>query len=218
MHLLTTLLLAHLLADFPLQTNALAKLKRASLTGVFIHVLIYVLITTLVMREPARYWALIGGLGGVHFLIDSIKMRYTHEQHEQVLPRQCAHIFTCAFPLSQQSLEICYFVLDQCFHFLSIGLAAYLATVCYAKLPQSILPYEITLVAVGFALLLAFMVFCWVWVNSLSEEQVKRHIVLQWAKHQMLALEQSIGLLLIGFIFAAPTYQWLSNFLHSLGK
>lgn len=98
MHLLTTLLLAHLLADFPLQTNALAKLKRASLTGVFIHVLIYVLITTLVMREPARYWALIGGLGGVHFLIDSIKMRYTHEQHEQVPPRQRARYFCLRFP------------------------------------------------------------------------------------------------------------------------
>lgn len=218
MDLLSILLLAHLLADFPLQTNALAKLKSSSLTGVFIHVLVYVLITTLVIREPAHYWALIGGLGIVHFLIDSIKTRYTHKQHKPTPTLPINRIFACTLTLSQQSIETCYFVVDQCFHFLSLGIAAYLATAYYSELPQSILPYEITLVAVGFALLLALMVFCWVWVNSLSEEQVKRHTLLQWAKHQMLALEQSIGLLLIGFIFAAPTYQWLANILHSFGK
>jgi hypothetical protein len=194
MHLLTTLLLAHLFADFPLQTNALAKLKKVSLTGVFIHVLVYVLITALVIREPARYWALIGGLGIVHFLIDSLKTRY------------------------QQSLETFYFVIDQCLHFVSMVIATYLAMVFYPELPQSILPYDIALVAVCCAFILAFMVFCWVWVNSLHEEQVKRHCLLQWAKHQMLELEQRIGLLLIGFVFAAPTYQWLTNILHLLGK
>lgn len=194
MHLLTTLLLAHLLADFPLQTNALAKLKKASLTGVFIHVLVYVLITALVIREPARYWALIGGLGITHFLIDGLKTRYL------------------------QSFETFYFVIDQCLHFLSIGIATYFALVYYTEPPQSILPLGVVLVAVGCAFILAFMVFCWVWVNSLREEQVKRHFLLQWAKHQMLELEQRIGLLLIGFVFAAPTYQWLTNIFHLLGK
>lgn len=194
MHLLATLLLAHLFADFPLQTNALAKLKKTSLAGVFIHVLIYVLITTLVIRDPAHYWALIGGLGMIHFVIDSIKTRH---------PR---------------SVETSYFVIDQCLHFLSIGLATYLAMLYYVVPPQSILPYEVVLVGVGFAFILAFMVFCWVWVNSLNEEQVNRHYFLQWAKHQMLELEQRIGLLLIGFVFAAPTYQWLTNIFHQLGK
>lgn len=194
MHLLTTLLLAHLFADFPLQTNALAKLKKTSLTGVFIHVLIYVLITSLVIREPARYWALIGGLGTIHFLIDSLKTRQS------------------------QSVETFYFVIDQCLHFLSIGIATCLTFFYYPEPPQSILPYGVVLVGVGFALVLAFMVFCWVWVNSLNEEQVKRHYFLQWAKHQMLELEQRIGLLLIGFVFAAPTYQWLTNIFHQLGK
>lgn len=194
MHLLTTLLLAHLFADFPLQTNALAKLKKTSLAGVFIHVLIYVLITSLVIREPARYWALIGGLGIIHFLIDSLKTRQS------------------------QSVETFYFLIDQCFHFLSIGIATYLTLFYYPEPPQSILPYAVVLVGVGFALVLAFMVFCWVWVNSLNEEQVKRHYFLQWAKHQMLELEQRIGLLLIGFVFAAPTYQWLTNIFHQLGK
>jgi len=194
MHLLTTLLLAHLFADFPLQTNALAKLKKVSLTGVFIHVLVYVLITALVIREPARYWALIGGLGIVHFLIDSLKIRY------------------------QQSLATFYFVIDQCLHVVSMVIATYLAMIYYPELPQSILPDNIAFVAVCGAFMLAFMVFCWVWVNSLHEEQVKRHYLLQWAKHQMLAVEQRIGLLLIGFVFAAPTYQWLTNILHLLGK
>lgn len=194
MHLLTTLLLAHLLADFPLQTNALAKLKRVSLTGVLIHVLVYVLITALIIREPIRYWVLIVGLGIVHFLIDSLKLRYQHW------------------------LETFYFVIDQCLHLISIAIATYLAIIYYPELPQSILPYDVTLFAVCCAFILAFMVFCWVWVNSLKEEQVKRHCLLQWAKHQMLDLEQRMGLLLIGVVFAGPTYQWLTNILHLLGK
>jgi hypothetical protein len=34
----------------------------------------------------------------------------------------------------------------------------------------------------------------------------------------MLELEQRIGLVLIGFVFAAPTYQWLTNLLQVMLK
>jgi hypothetical protein len=194
MHLLTTLLLAHLFADFPLQTDGLAKFKRESLMGVFLHVLVYMLITTLVIREPLAYWPLILGLGVVHFLIDALKTRY------------------------KQTWETFYFVIDQCLHFLSIAIATFWAIHWYLEPPQSILPYEIVLTGLGCALILALMVFCWVWVNSLSDDHVQRHVLLRWTKHQMLVLEQRIGLILIGFVFASPTYQWLATIFHSVSK
>lgn len=194
MHLLTTLLLAHLFADFPLQTNGLAKLKRESLTGVFLHVLVYVAITTLFLEHPLDYWVLILGLGVVHFLIDALKTRY------------------------KQTFEPYYFVFDQCLHFLSIALATYLALTYYYSPPTSVVPPGVATVALGCALILGFMVFCWVWVNSLNEEQVQSHFLLKWTKHQMLELEQRMGLVLIGFVFAAPTYQWLTNLVQGMLK
>lgn len=194
MQLLTTLLLAHLFADFPLQTNGLAKLKRESLTGVFLHVLVYVTITALFLAHPLRYWALIGGLGGVHFLIDALKTRY------------------------KQTFEPYYFVFDQCLHLLSMAVATYLALRYYHQPPTSIVPFGVVTIALVCALLLALMVFCWVWVNSLAEERIQSHFLLTWAKHQMLELEQRIGLVLIGFVFAAPTYHWLTNLLQVMMK
>lgn len=194
MHLLTTLLLAHLFADFPLQTNGLAKLKRESLTGVFLHVLIYVAITGLAIQKPLAYWPLILGLGAIHFVIDASKGSYT------------------------QKFEAFYFLIDQCLHFISIGIATLFTLYLYAQPPQSVWPYNLVLIALACALLLAIMVFCWVWANSLSEEQVQRHFLLRWTKHQMLTLEQRIGLLLIGFVFAGPTYHWLSTIFHFVTK
>jgi Protein of unknown function (DUF3307) len=190
MQLLTTLLLAHLFADFPLQTNGLAKLKKECLFGVFLHVFIYVIITALVIHEPGNYWLLILGLGVMHFLIDALKLYY------------------------RQIVETFYFVIDQCLHLLSLAIATYFTLHWYAEPPQSTLPYAVVLIALGGALILALMVFCWVWVNSLKEEQVQRHLILRWIKYQMLMLEQRIGLVLIGFVFAAPTYKWLTNIFH----
>jgi len=190
MHLFTTLLLAHLFADFPLQTNGLAKLKRESLAGVFLHVLVYIAITTWVIREPLTYWPLILGLGVVHFLIDALKVH------------------------CPQTVGTFYFLIDQCLHFLSIGVATFLALRWWANPPHSNLPYDVVRIALGCALVLAGMVFCWVWVNNLNEEQVQQHFLLRWTKQQMLVLEQRMGLVLLGCVFAIPTYQWLTTIFH----
>jgi hypothetical protein len=194
MQLLTTLLLAHLFADFPLQTNGLAKLKKKSLTGVFLHVLVYVFITAWAIQEPLTYWPLIVGLGVAHFVIDALKIR---------LPK---------------TVETFYFVIDQCLHFLSIAVATVIALHVWPTPPQSVLPNSMATVALGCALVLAVMVFCWVWVNNLNEEEVQRNGLLRWIKEQMLALEQRIGLILVGFVFAGPLYQWLTNIFHFVAK
>ena len=190
MHLFATLLLAHLFADFPLQTNGLAKLKKERLVGVFLHVLVYVAITTMVLHEPLHNWPLIVGLGIVHFFIDALK----------------AHC--------PPKLETFYFVIDQALHLLSIAIATYLTLYWWATPPQSSLSYTLVCVALGFALILAGMVFCWVWVNNLSEEQVQQHFLLCWIKWQLLGLAQRIGLVLLCVVFAAPAYQWLTSIFH----
>ncbi|NJO07801.1 MAG: DUF3307 domain-containing protein, partial [Chloroflexaceae bacterium] len=71
MHLLITLLLAHLFADFPLQTNRLARLKRTSLKGVLIHVLIYMVVTAFsVAISHLHFWTTGSSVSvAVHFVI-----------------------------------------------------------------------------------------------------------------------------------------------------
>ncbi|MEZ4869097.1 MAG: DUF3307 domain-containing protein [Caldilineaceae bacterium] len=178
MHLLITLLLGHLLADFPLQTNGLAKLKKKSLGGVFLHVLIYMTITALLLRAPFTYWPLIVGLGAVHFTIDTLKM-YCNLKN-----------------------EVLCFVIDQILHFITVALAVVLAYRTWNEVPVGILSNHVLIGTFLCAFVMALMVFCWVWANSLNEEQLKRHYLLPWIKQQMLVLEQRMGLALIGLIFA----------------
>lgn len=177
MHLLITLLLAHLFADFPLQTNGLAKLKKTHLSGVLIHVLIYMVVTALLLQNPFHYWPLIVGVAVAHFLIDAAKIN-------------------CKF-----RNEVNCFVLDQFLHFISVALAAYLAHQYWSPAPVGILPDTLLLAAFLCAFALAIMVFCWVWTNGLSDEQINRHVFLRWAKDRMLPLEQRIGLVLVILVF-----------------
>src|SRR5690606_27510716 len=66
--------LAHLLADFPLQTNRVFRLKIASNAGLALHVAIHLLMTVLLVQQPARHLSLLLVLGVVHFLIDWTKL------------------------------------------------------------------------------------------------------------------------------------------------
>lgn len=184
MHLLLTLLLAHLFADFPLQSNSLAQLKRTSIIGVLLHVLIYMVVTALLIQSPLTYWPLILGLTVAHFIIDALKM------------------------YCQTKNEIKCFIADQFLHFFTVALAAWLATVIWTPAPVGLLPTPLLIAAFFGALLLAFMVFCWLWINRLSEEQLQQHDLLRWAKYQMLTLEQRVGLVLLILVFLGQLVLW----------
>lgn len=176
MHLLTTLLLAHLFADFPLQSNRLARLKKSSIRGVFIHVLIYMGATAILLQQPLQYWPLVVGLGLAHFTIDAIKIVCTTQR------------------------AILSFVIDQIMHVATVVLAVLIAYWLWRPVPQGILSDYLLGLAFSCALLLAIMVFCWVWTNDLSEEQLKRYVLLRWVKNEILLLEQRVGLVLIGIV------------------
>lgn len=76
MTLFATLLLGHLIADFPLQSNFVFRLKTRSFAGLLLHVGIHIFILCLVLVEPWRYWPVLLFLGVSHFLIDWVKVRW----------------------------------------------------------------------------------------------------------------------------------------------
>lgn len=70
-----TLLLGHLIGDFPLQTNSVFQLKTRSNTGLLVHVSIHLLVTSILLLDPLSAWPALLFLGSAHFLIDWIKLR-----------------------------------------------------------------------------------------------------------------------------------------------
>jgi|GEM_PF-925665 len=185
MHLLMTLLLAHLFADFPLQTNALAKLKDKHFEGVFYHVLIHMAITALLIRDSQQYWLLIVGLGIVHFVIDALKI---------LLPFKKG---------------VWYFLADQFVHLISLVLATYLAQRLWYPAPVGILPDKWLVMVLSGALVPAVMVLFWVWTSTLNPEYVTRSLLLCWTKQRLLLIEQRVGLALISVVFARPAFYWV---------
>lgn len=180
MNLLMTLLIAHLFADFPLQTNALAKLKDKHFEGVLYHVLIHVAVTSLLINHSQQYWPLILGLGVVHFIVDGLKI---------LLPFKKG---------------VVYFLADQCVHLISLIVAAYLAQQFWTPAPIGILPDNWLGVVLSGAFIPAAMVLVWVWASTLSQEYVTRSLLLCWTKQRLLLIEQRIGLALISVVFLRP--------------
>ena len=70
-----TLLLAHLLADFPLQTNTIAALKSKSVHGLLMHVGVYMAATWALLGFGLTICPLIMLLGIAHFAVDWLKVR-----------------------------------------------------------------------------------------------------------------------------------------------
>jgi len=75
MNLFATLLLAHLIADFPLQTNGLYRLKSRHWAGVLLHAAIHYLITALLIKNPLTHWHALIPLFVLHVIIDWVKLQ-----------------------------------------------------------------------------------------------------------------------------------------------
>ena len=93
MHLIATLLLGHLIADFPLQTNWLFGLKRRHWAGVLLHAAIHCAVTAFVLRDSLSQWPMLLTLGLVHFATDWLKLRMTFQtEGPAFLLDQLAHL------------------------------------------------------------------------------------------------------------------------------
>jgi hypothetical protein len=150
-----TLLLAHLVADFPLQTDWIFRVKTRHWLGVALHAVVHVLVTALLLRETATLWLLLAALGILHFLCDWAKLRCPSN--------------------SQASM----FLIDQAVHVLVLALLAW----WFASIP-TVLPPGALYLFLGWALIPAIATFQWVVQREMSAQGMSRAAYVQWMRHR----------------------------------
>ena len=174
MTIFLALLLAHLLADFPLQTNRIFRLKVAGNAGLVLHVLIHLLMTALLVGRPLHHLDLLGVLGVMHFVVDWTKLRFPGERQ---------------WPG---------FLLDQLAHLISLGLLALWQPEVTAVLSLWVMFPLILLVSLP-----ALLMLLWVWANDVQQDaRYQASPAVHWASHRLLALSQQTGWVTVLLVFA----------------
>ncbi len=161
------LYLAHLIADFPLQTNRIYKLKAESNQGILLHVAIHLLVAAVLIEDLLAHWPVFLVLGITHFMIDWTKLK---------------------FPGQRQTPG---FLIDQFAHLLTIIVIAFWQPHLPTVLPMWLMWWGILLI-----LLPATLVFLWVWATDLQSELPDNRVV-SWASHHLLPFAQRIGLFFV---------------------
>ena len=161
------LLLAHLLGDFPFQTNRIFRMKLAGTRGLTLHVAIHLLVAMIIIFNFGRFWLLLLLLGVTHFVTDWIKVRLQRPDDPQLAG----------------------FVVDQIVHVLIIwGLALWQPTL------PSIFPDAMLIPAILVALIPAVMMLGWVWANDLCQAKKKLDSkTVVWACSRLLPISQWVG-------------------------
>jgi hypothetical protein len=99
------LLLAHLMGDFPLQSDAVYRLKQKSMMGVIVHVAIFALVALIILfpfLSHQHIWAAVLLLSVFHVALDRTKLTIAN---------------------STASDRFLYFIIDQILHFMSLWVA-----------------------------------------------------------------------------------------------
>ncbi len=159
------LLLAHFLADFPLQTNKIFRLKVAGNFGLLLHVAIHLIMAALLLRQPFQHIELLLTLGVIHFAIDWVKVRFSSNPQ---------------WPG---------FVLDQLAHLSSIILLAF-----WQPGATAVLPLWVLLPLIMLVLLPAVLMLLWVWANDAQQQtRFQQSRSVHWASKRLLMLSQRTG-------------------------
>ena len=75
MDVLATLLLGHLIADFPLQANWIYRAKRGHWAGLPLHSAVHCAVAAMLLDDPLKHLPLLISLALAHFTIDWFKLR-----------------------------------------------------------------------------------------------------------------------------------------------
>jgi hypothetical protein len=165
------LLLAHLLSDFPLQTDRIFRMKVQGHKGLALHSAIHVLVTALLIADFWHYWYALLLLGSLHYLTDWAKLRFSGKR---LTPG---------------------FVVDQLVHLLTLILIIRIAPGMTAVLPLSFL-----IPALILALIPAFLTFAYVWASDQCQSKTPKSERLQWACTQLLPLSQKTGWVIVAML------------------
>lgn len=182
MNLIAALLLSHLVADFPLQTNQIYRLKNESWLGIVLHAAIHVLVAAVLIKQPLAVWPMLVWLGVLHFFVDLVKLRA---------------------PIRSPSVG---FLLDQGAHLVVLWFLAR----AWSTVTASVLPLSVLIPMILYGLFLATLVFSWVLANELARGAWGRRRYVQWARNHLLQLSQYAGLPLL-FSLAVHWYQSSSS-------
>ncbi|GJM42132.1 MAG: hypothetical protein DHS20C20_24140 [Ardenticatenaceae bacterium] len=167
------LLLAHLLADFPLQTNRIFRLKIAGNLGLVIHVSIHIMMTAILLRQPGHYLDLLITLGVAHFVTDWVKVRFS------------------GYPQWPG------FVLDQLAHVAAIVLLS-----LWWRDVTAVLPLSIMLPLILLVLLPALLMLIWVWANDAQQQdRFQQSQTIHWASNRLLTISQRTGWVAVLLVF-----------------
>lgn len=175
LNVFATFLLAHLIADFPLQTNKMIALKKQGPMGICLHVLVHVVVASLLLQDSMSNWLLLLLLACIHWVIDWTKIALSTDTVSSFISDQIAHVVSIV---------------------VIVGIAFGLEIV-----PETALPDRVLYPAIAYAILLASMVFIWVWANHQSAEVAYNRPLVGWAQRRMLDFSQRAGLALLGGVF-----------------
>lgn len=168
MNIFFTLVLAHLIADFPLQTNRIFAMKLQSSKGIALHVMIHLLVTALLIKAPLSHLPLFIILGISHFLIDWLKLRY---------------------PTNRQAAG---FLLDQALHLIILIFLATISTTL-----QPVLPYWLLIVAMMYAFIPPIIMFLWLLAIDVGKAMKKKVRYICWGQRRLLKISQVAGVPLL---------------------
>lgn len=177
MELLTTLLLAHLLADFPLQTNSMAAWKSKSSAMLLLHVVIHVIVLWSLLGLKVELLPLVLTLGAAHWLVDWSKPRL----------------------LAMDAVRA--FILDQFVHVLCLLVAARIGYTSYHFRSYAVISTPLLYTSLLISFGLGVMVYYWLWTSTLNDETIQRHWYLRWCHEELLMFEQWAGYGLVCMIF-----------------
>jgi hypothetical protein len=159
------LFLAHLLADFPLQTNRIFRLKIASNLGLALHVLIHMFVAALLMQQPSQHLDLLLALGITHYVTDWSKLHFPGE------------------------IQWPGFVLDQVAHLAAIGLLS-----VWWPGVTAVFPIWIMIPLILLVLLPANLMLLWVWANDAQQQtRFRDSRSVHWASNRLLGISQRTG-------------------------
>lgn len=167
------LLIAHIIADFPLQAGIIYKWKTTSKLGLLVHTGIHIATMFILFKPPYTWWGALVILGALHYFIDWAKLKW---------------------PIRPQLLG---FILDQVWHVLSLIPIAILFPQMEPRLPEDILLRNFLVVLISPILL---MLWTYTFDITATAHNTRASTIVDWSRRNLLRFSQIVGFISVAII------------------